>query len=121
MSMRDNRDLTAAARNCCFQAIGLTLAALGLVSCGGGNHVSATNSPMPSDAVSVAVAKATRKTLEQHLTVSSELVPFQEISVYAKESGFVKELDVDYGSHVKGRPSDGGPGDSGAPTPITSG
>jgi RND family efflux transporter MFP subunit len=29
------------------------------------------------------------------------LVPFQEIDVYAKESGYVQRLDVDYGSHVK--------------------
>lgn len=35
------------------------------------------------------------------LTLSSELVPFQEIDVYAKEAGFVKELYVDYGSRVK--------------------
>ena len=35
------------------------------------------------------------------MTLSSELVPFQEIDVYAKESGFVKELNVDYGTHVQ--------------------
>src|SRR5208282_4466006 len=35
------------------------------------------------------------------ITLSSELVPFQEIDVYAKESGFVKKLLVDYGSRVK--------------------
>jgi RND family efflux transporter MFP subunit len=29
------------------------------------------------------------------------LVPFQEIDVYAKESGYVQKLNVDYGSHVK--------------------
>jgi len=28
-------------------------------------------------------------------------VPFQEIDVYAKESGYVQKLNVDYGSHVK--------------------
>jgi RND family efflux transporter MFP subunit len=38
--------------------------------------------------------------LERQLTVSSELVPFQEIDVYAKESGSVKELKVDYGTRV---------------------
>ncbi len=42
-----------------------------------------------------------RKNLGRTLTVSSELVPFQEIDVYAKESGFVKDLKVDYGSHVQ--------------------
>jgi len=39
--------------------------------------------------------------IAEHLTVSSELVPFQEIDVYAKEAGYVKELNVDYGSHVR--------------------
>jgi RND family efflux transporter MFP subunit len=29
------------------------------------------------------------------------LVPFQEIDVYAKESGYIKDLKVDYGTHVK--------------------
>jgi len=33
--------------------------------------------------------------------VSSEMVPFQQIDVYAKESGFVQKLNVDYGTHVK--------------------
>ena len=33
--------------------------------------------------------------------LSSELVPFQEIDVYAKEAGYVKELNVDYGLTVQ--------------------
>jgi len=49
----------------------------------------------------VGVVKAARKTLERQLVVSSELVPFQQIDVYAKESGFVRELNVDYGTRVK--------------------
>ena len=82
----------------------LVLTGLGLTlstSCGSGKPVSATNNAAPADPVSVAVAPATQKTLEQHLTLSSELVPYQEIDVFAKESGFVKKLNVDYGSHVK--------------------
>lgn len=80
---------------------GLGVAGLSLVSCNSAKPVSATNSPSTGDLVPVAVTKVTRKPLEQHLTVSSELVPFQEIDVYAKESGFVKDLRVDYGAHVK--------------------
>ena len=38
------------------------------------------------------MVKIGRKTLGRTLTLSSELVPFQEIDVYAKESGYVKEL-----------------------------
>ncbi len=47
------------------------------------------------------VTKVVKKTLSRQITLSSELVPFQEIDVYAKESGYVKTLNVDYGSHVK--------------------
>jgi RND family efflux transporter MFP subunit len=39
--------------------------------------------------------------MARYLTISSELVPFQEIDVFAKESGFVSKLYVDYGSRVK--------------------
>ena len=56
---------------------------------------------LASGAVSVGVVKIQRKSLGRTLTLSSELVPFQEIDVYAKESGFVKELNVDYGDHVQ--------------------
>jgi RND family efflux transporter MFP subunit len=80
---------------------GVALASAGLVSCGGSKQVSATSSAVTGDTITVAVSKATRKTLDQHLTVSSELVPYQEIDVFAKESGYVKKLNVDYGSHVK--------------------
>jgi len=76
------------------------LAAFLLASCG-----SKTPVPDPASAnapdVSVAVAKVTRKNLAQTLSISSELVPFQEIDVFAKESGYVTDLRVDYGSHVK--------------------
>src|SRR5579859_7478943 len=51
--------------------------------------------------VTVGVTKVVKKSLGRHITLSSELVPFQEIDVYAKESGYVKKLMVDYGSRVK--------------------
>ena len=49
----------------------------------------------------VGFTSVTRKPIMRQLTVSSELVPFQEIDVYAKESGYVKQLLVDYGTHVQ--------------------
>jgi len=51
--------------------------------------------------VSVGVVKIGRKPLGRTLTVSSELVPFQEIDVFAKESGYIKDLPVDYGTHLQ--------------------
>lgn len=82
------------------------LLALALASCGRDANASAANSTSRSTnadppTISVGVAKVGRQTLDRKLTVSSELVPFQEIDVYAKQSGYVKELNVDYGSRVK--------------------
>jgi len=53
------------------------------------------------EAVTVGVTKVSRKSLQCQITLSSELVPFQEIDVYAKESGYVQKLYVDYGTRVK--------------------
>ena len=90
-------------RNCRAKtSISFSLAVFALVaslsSCSGDrtDHVQA-NGP----AVTVGVTKVVKKTLGRHITLSSELVPFQEIDVYAKESGYVKKLMVDYGSRVK--------------------
>src|ERR1700678_702791 len=90
-----------------FLLLGLSVAAAGfLASCGGAGKVQAKDpgepgaNPNPAG-VSVGVVKVIRKSVGRTLTVSSELVPFQEIDVFAKESGFVKDLNVDYGSRVK--------------------
>ncbi len=62
----------------------------------------ANATPEPdANAITVGVTRVAPKAMERQLTISSELVPFQEIDVYAKESGYVRKLDVDYGSHVK--------------------
>jgi RND family efflux transporter MFP subunit len=73
-----------------------------LASCGRDDLAHAGSAGSAQSALpAVAVAKVTRKPMARYLTISSELVPFQEIDVYAKESGFVSKLYVDYGSHVK--------------------
>lgn len=68
-----------------------------LCSCSGNSKPVEASEP----AVTVGVTRVVKKSLGQEITLSSELVPFQEIDVYAKESGYVKTLDVDYGTHVK--------------------
>jgi multidrug efflux pump subunit AcrA (membrane-fusion protein) len=45
-----------------------------------------------ASSVSVGVTRVGRESLVKTLTLSSELVPFQEIDVYAKESGYVQKL-----------------------------
>jgi RND family efflux transporter MFP subunit len=79
--------------------ISLATLVLGLSSCSGSanRRVEAAAERLPT----VGVVKAEPKSLSRSITLSSELVPFQEIDVYAKEAGYVQNLYVDYGSHVK--------------------
>jgi RND family efflux transporter MFP subunit len=71
-------------------------ATIHLSSCSGDKQVQAKG-----PTVTVGVTRVVKKSLGREITLSSELVPFQEIEVYAKESGYVKQLMVDYGTHVK--------------------
>lgn len=81
------------------------LALVALVACLGGcsrvEPVRAGNGNTPDTIPSVGVAAVTRGPVMRQLTVSSELVPYQETDVWAKESGYVTDLRVDYGSRVK--------------------
>src|SRR5579864_6178576 len=94
-----------ATRNCrCKATISFAVAALaiapviGLSSCSG-DRTGNVQANGPS--ITVGVTTVVKKSLGRQITLSSELVPFQEIDVYAKESGYVKKLLVDYGTHVK--------------------
>ena len=81
-----------------FVPAALALAAVvSLSSCSGDNKRVQASGPT----ITVGVTKVVKKSLGRNITLSSELVPFQEIEVYAKESGYVKKLMVDYGTHVK--------------------
>ena len=77
-------------------ALGIALLVLSSSCSSADRHVQASG-----PTVTVGVTKVVKKSLGRDITLSSELVPFQEIDVYAKESGYVKKLLVDYGSHVK--------------------
>jgi RND family efflux transporter MFP subunit len=82
----------------CFLVAVLAAVALAFLSCSGsGTRKVQASGP----AITVGVTKVVKKSLGREITLSSELVPFQEIDVYAKESGYVKSLSVDYGTHVK--------------------
>jgi len=54
----------------------------------------------PANAPHVAVVKAVRKNLSDTLEIASEFQPFQEIDIYAKVSGYIQKLNVDWGTHV---------------------
>lgn len=84
----------------CLSACLAIAIAVSSVNCGKRDIARAGANPQ-AGLPEVAVAKVSRRPMSRDLTISSELVPFQEIDVYAKESGFVSKLYVDYGTHVK--------------------
>ena len=49
----------------------------------------------------VAVVKVERHNLSNILEIASEFLPYQEVDVYAKVSGYIQKLYVDWGTHVK--------------------
>jgi len=71
-----------------------------LASCSS-SKVNASGSLTTPAAVQVGITPVVRKPILRQMTVSSELVPFQEIDVYAKESGYIKDLLVDFGTRVQ--------------------
>ncbi len=54
-----------------------------------------------ADAPTTGVVKVTRGNLGSQLEIASEFLPYQEISVFAKVSGYIQKLYVDWGTHVK--------------------
>ena len=69
-----------------------------LAGCGSSDKTATDNK---GDAPSVAVVKVARRDLSNNLEIASEFLPFQEIDVYAKVSGYIQKLYVDWGTHVK--------------------
>jgi RND family efflux transporter MFP subunit len=75
----------------------LALFALGLLGgCGSsGKNQVASNIPR------VPVVKTVRMDLSSTLQIASEFQPYQDIDVYAKVSGYVQKLNINWGTHVK--------------------
>jgi RND family efflux transporter MFP subunit len=68
-----------------------------LAGCGSNGKAKADE----ADAPTVAVVKIARHNLSNELEIASEFLPYQEIDVYAKVSGYIQKLYVDWGTHVK--------------------
>lgn len=60
-----------------------------------------SSTPPPVELTTVPVATAGPATLQNDLVLSAEFEPFQDVDVMAKVAGYVKEIRVDIGSHVK--------------------
>jgi RND family efflux transporter MFP subunit len=68
-----------------------------LAGCGSGAKVNASD---PRNAPRVPVVKVARGNVTDKLEIASEFQPYQEINVYAKVSGYIRELHINWGSHV---------------------
>jgi RND family efflux transporter MFP subunit len=71
---------------------------IALVGCGEGHKAAANDA---ANAPVAAVVKVARGNIADNLEIASEFQPFQEVDVYAKVSGYIQKLYVDYGTHVK--------------------
>jgi RND family efflux transporter MFP subunit len=82
----------------CSFLIVLVLFAVFLGGCGDSHKTEADN---PANAPKAAVVKAERRNLAVTLEIASEFLPYQEVDVYAKVSGYIQKLYVNWGDHVK--------------------
>jgi RND family efflux transporter MFP subunit len=83
------------------QKNGPKLLALAACAALGGGCAKAQKVDAAANAPTAAVVKATRRNLGSQLEIASEFLPHQEINVYAKVSGYIQKLYVDWGTHVK--------------------
>ncbi len=74
------------------------LLAVLLLGCGNGRKAEAEDA---AHAPTAPVVKVARRDLSNTLEIASEFQPLQEIEVYAKVSGYIKKLYIDWGTHVK--------------------
>jgi RND family efflux transporter MFP subunit len=66
-----------------------------LSGCGSGNQANG-----PANAPHVSVVRVERRNLTSKLEIAGEFQPYQEINVYAKVSGYIQKLYVNWGTHV---------------------
>jgi RND family efflux transporter MFP subunit len=87
--------------------LGAVLAtALTLSSCGADKSADApkteiTNTGGGESQLTVAVIHPSHEDLSRSLTLTAEFKPYQEVDVHARVTGYIREIKVDVGDHVK--------------------
>jgi RND family efflux transporter MFP subunit len=66
--------------------------------CGGAHKAAADDT---ASAPAAPIVKVARGNIADKLEIASEFLPFQEVDVYAKVSGYIHKLNVDFGTHVR--------------------
>jgi RND family efflux transporter MFP subunit len=77
----------------------LAVAVIGITSCS--RPAASETPPTASEPPAAAVVQATVQNLSSDLNLTAEFVPYQEVDVMAKVAGYVKEIYVDVGDHVR--------------------
>jgi multidrug efflux pump subunit AcrA (membrane-fusion protein) len=83
-----------------LQAVLIAVLALPIVSCGSHEAIRAAGS-VQTEPQSVPVVKATLDNLSGSITLTGEFIPYQEVEVMAKVTGYIREIGVDVGDRVK--------------------
>ena len=84
--------------NISLSFLALLILSSGLTCCSDGRKAAADDA---ANAPVAAVVKVARGNIADTLEIASEFQPYQEVDVYAKVSGYIQKLNVDYGSRVK--------------------
>ena len=79
-------------------AVGIIVSGLWLYA---HNHHGATPDPSDLQAPTVAVATVDREDLYNEVTIAAEFRPYMEVELNAKVSGYVTNMNVDFGDKVK--------------------
>jgi len=67
-------------------------------------HHTRAQTPAPTEAAdspTAGVAKVTREDLFKEVKIQAEFRPYEEVELHAKVSGYVKDMNVDFGDKVK--------------------
>jgi RND family efflux transporter MFP subunit len=72
-----------------------------LAGCGNAERPGRVKADTSDETPTVAAAKAVFQDLSRNVVLTAEFIPFQEVDVMAKVSGYVKEIRVDVGDHVR--------------------
>jgi RND family efflux transporter MFP subunit len=82
-------------------ALGAVIVVVIVVACWKSNSHAAANHEGAGDVATVAVAPAVREDLYKEVTRYAEFRPYVEVELHAKVSGYVQQMNVDFGDKVK--------------------
>lgn len=83
------------------RAVTIGLLLVGAVSCSRETPQPSGDKPDSGGELTVAVVKVAREDLSRSVNLTAEFLPWQEVEIHAKVTGYVKQMNVDMGDHVK--------------------